>query len=310
MICHITFENTNGRLHRIPIKVHDTDLAKRWVSKVKCNQHFKDKYLHSALINQSYKNIDKLHARLIDTVKNINLDYYLPQLPEEVKLFDEPMLNELHRYFEVFGSQVDNGLIPSESLRKNFLMLNELIHTYEEVLHSKNLLIPNMSVLIDYYRSTEFEPIQERDKLHLTTQFMWGNVYLGYNTLGKDWLSVSHDNDLEVIRREMVKPQIRMSAETWINFSMDDVNNYTLTAFQKWYALLPEDVKHLVPIDDLNKLSLGRYLIGQVLIDQEYFLKYHNRLEDWMSYNHPIKGKWNNEVFSTFTKVTSIEFSG
>jgi hypothetical protein len=311
MICHITFEDTSGQHHRIPIAISPTDLAKRWVIKVMSNQHFKDKYLHSAFINQSYKTIDKLHARLINKVKDINLEYD-QQLPlfEGTNLFNEDMLNELHRHFEVFGGRINKGLEPAESLRKNFLLLNEFIHTYEEVLHSKDLPIPGMSVLIDYYRATEFEPIQERDKLHLTTQFMWGGIYLGYNTLGKDWLNVAHDNDIDVIKRAMVKPQIRMSAETWINFGIDDVDYYTLSKFQLWYSSLPDDIKQLVPIDDLNKLSLGRYSIGRVLIDEEYFLKYHNNKSDWQSHNHPIKGQWNNEVFSTFTKVTGVAFSG
>jgi hypothetical protein len=311
MICHITFEDTAGQHHRIPITVYPTNLAKRWVVKVMSNQHFKDKYLHSAFINQSYKNIDKLQSRLINTVKDINLEYD-QQLPlfEGTSLFNETILNELHRHFEVVGGRIKEGLEPSESLRKNFLLLNELIHTYEEVLHSKDLPISNMSVLIDYYRATEFEPIQERDKLHLTTQFMWGGVYLGYATLGKDWLNVAHDNDIDVIKRNMVRPQIRMSAETWVNFGQDDVENYTGYKFEQWYLQLSEDVKQLVPIDDLNKLSLGRYSIGRVLIDEEYFLKYHNNKHDWESYNHPIKGQWNNEVFSTFTNVTNIQFSG
>jgi hypothetical protein len=311
MICHITFEDISGQHHCIPITISPTDLAKRWVIKVMSNQHFKDKYLHSAFINQSYKNIDKLQSRLINTVKDINLEYD-QQLPlfEGTSLFNETILNELHRHFEVVGGRIKEGLEPSESLRKNFLLLNELIHTYEEVLHSKDLPTSSMSVLIDYYRATEFEPIQERDKLHLTTQFMWGGVYLGYNTLGKDWLNVAHDNDIDVIKRNMVKPQIRMSAETWINFGQDDVEKYTTYQFEQWYLQLSEDVKQLVPIDDLNKLSLGRYSIGQVLIDEEYFLKYHNNKHDWESYNHPIKGQWNSEVFSTFTKVTNIQFSG
>jgi hypothetical protein len=319
MICHITFEDISGQHHRIPITVSPTDLAKRWVVKVMCNQHFKDKYIHSAFINQSYKNIDKLQSRLINIVRDINLEYD-QQLPlfEGTSLFNETILNELHRHFEVFGGRVftiddrqaNDGFESSESLRKNFLLLNDLIHTYEEVLYNKDLPIPNMSVLIDYYRATEFEPIQEDDKLHLTTQFMWGGVYLGYATLGKDWLNIALDNDIDVIKRGMVKPQIRMSAETWINFSQDDVKNYTAQEFQQWYLQLPEDVKQLVPISDLNKLSLGRYSIGQVLIDEEYFLKYYNNKSAWQSHNHPIKGQWNNEVFSTFITVTNIQFSG
>jgi hypothetical protein len=69
---------------------------------------------------------------------------------------------------------------------------------------------------------------------------------------------------------------------------------------------LPTDLQDKVPIDNLNKLSLGRYLIGRVLVNDDYFLKYHNNINDWMTPNHPIKKKWNEEVFSKFRKVITI----
>jgi hypothetical protein len=67
-----------------------------------------------------------------------------------------------------------------------------------------------------------------------------------------------------------------------------------------------EELQTKVPINDLNKLSLGRYLIGTVIIDDRYFLKYHNNASDWNSPNHPIKKKWNEEVFSTFKEIIKL----
>jgi hypothetical protein len=309
MKCYITFKDNKGLEHTIPFMIYKTDLAKRWVVGVMYNQRLGDKYIHSAFINQTYTDISKIQQQLNSVAEKINEDYDLV-LPVfvDIDILDETTLNEMHRQYEVYGTRVDEGLIPNNSLHDNFLLLNELIHTYEEILHSEDSPVPPMSVLVDYYPQTEFYPILERDKLHLTTQFMWGGVYLGYNTLGKDWLNVAHDNDIDVVKRGMVKPQSRFSAETWINFGPDDKDNYNIEAFENWYLTLPKDLQSLVPIDDLHKLSLGRFQIGQVVINDRYFLKYHPNEQDWLSYNHPIKRQWNNEVFSTFTEIIEIRY--
>jgi hypothetical protein len=165
-----------------------------------------------------------------------------------------------------------------------------------------------MSVIFDFYPQTEFESLLERDKLHLTSEFKWGDLYLGYNTLGKDWLKVCLDNDLEVIERDMVKPQIKFAAEAWLNFGPDNFENNNVNMFTNWYEGLPANLQKKVPVDNLNALSFGRFQIGRIVIDEYYFLKYHNNLSDWLSPNHPIKKKWNEEVFSTFRKIKKIGF--
>jgi hypothetical protein len=309
MNCYIYFKDNKGLTHDIPVMVYKTDLAKRWAVGVMYNQRLDDKYIHSAFINRTYKDIAQIQQQLNDVAENINAEYDLA-LPvfENVNMLDETTLNEMHRQFEVYGTRINEDLIPSNSLHDNFLLLNELIHAYEDILHGDHSRTPSMSVLVDYYPQTEFYPILERDKLHLTTQFMWGGVYLGYNTLGKDWLKVAYDNDLDVIKRGMVKPQTRFSAETWINFGADDWTNYNVASFERWYLTLPTELQALVPIDNLHDLSLGRYRIGQVLINKDYFLKYHPNKQDWLSYNHPIKKQWNEEVFSTFTEIIKIRY--
>jgi hypothetical protein len=311
MNCYISFEDNKGLEHTIPILVYRTDLAKRWAVGVMYNQRVDSKYIHSSFINQPYEEIYKTQQQLNSIVKQINAEYDLV-LPvvTDTNVLDETTLNEMHRQYEVYGTRVDNGFVPSNSLHNNFLLLNELIHKCEDMLHSQDSLVPPMSVLVDYYPQTEFYPLLERDKLHLTSQFMWGGVYLGYNMLGKDWLKVAQDNDIDVVKRNMVIPQSRFSAETWINFGPDDWNNHNITVFENWYTTLPKDLQWLVPIDDLHKLSLGRYRIGQITINKYYFLKYHPNKQDWLSYNHPIKKQWNEEVFSTFTKITNIKFDG
>jgi hypothetical protein len=84
------------------------------------------------------------------------------------------------------------------------------------------------------------------------------------------------------------------------------VENNNVNKFINWYEGLPANLQKKVPVDNLNALSFGRFQIGRIVIDEYYFLKYHNNLGDWLSLNHPIKKKWNEEVFSTFTPTKLI----
>lgn len=310
---YVVFLDKDNCEHKIPITIFDTRLGVKWVQLIKQNQKiFSKKELHSSLSNYTLKDVSRIQDSLNAVSKKINqiYDRQLPIFSDSTTL-DKKTLNYLHEEFEFYGTQVEAlSQLPdfSVELHDDFLRLNELIHTYEDMLVSNDRPIPTMGAVMDYYPQTEFSAIEEFDRLHLKTDFRWGGVYLGYNTLGKDWLKIAHDNDIEVIERDMVKPQIRFSAETWINFGTDDWSNYNSRKFEKWYNSLPEHIQEKVPVDNLNKLSLGRFAIGHLGLNNDYFLKFHSNINDWMTPNHPIKKKWNEEVFSTFRKIIKIGF--
>lgn len=308
---YVVFLDKDNVEHCIPISIFESTLGHKWQTLVKENQKFfSKKQLHTSISNYTLKDLDRLHNILNGLVDNINR-LHSRQLPKFAKSeeLDTNILNNLHEEFEIYGSQVDKlDKLPdfSHELHNSFLSLNEMIHTCEDVLAHNKFLIPTMSVIADYYPQLEFAPLEEIDKLYLKSDFRWGEIYLGYNTLGKDWLKVYYDNDIEVIERGMVKPQTRFSAEMWMNFGSDDYLNHNVRQFENWYNNLPSEIQAKVPVDNLNELSLGRYRIGHVEINKNYFLKYHDNWHDWMSPNHPIKKKWNEEVFSTFRKIVKI----
>ena len=313
---YVIFLDKDKNKHRIPITILDTSLGNRWAGLLIKNQRFlSGKKLHSTFSNYTLKDLSHIVDTLNTISKKINREYdrKLPSFHNSSSL-NETILNALHEEFEFYGTRIDDlSQRPnfSETLHNNFLLLNELIHITEDLIHSNNdefRPIPTMSVLVDYYPQSTFSEIEDIDKLHLRTDFKWGGIYLGYNTLGKDWLKVAYDNDLEVIERDMIKPQSRFSAETWINFGPDDWLNHNIVKFEQWYRTLPKELQSKVPIGDLNTLSLGRFHIGHVEINDQYFLKYHDNISDWLSPNHPIKKKWNEEVFSTFRKIIKIGF--
>lgn len=299
-ILQVTFEDTSLNKHIINFFVDtDVSLQKRWIDLLKENQSDDSKNIHTYFSNATIQDLPRLQDRINDILQFLAEGYKLPATVGNSPL-TQIELNDLHEQYEKYGGRV-------EELHNNFLELNELIHTCESVLvTSNNKDMPLMHCTMDYYPQTIFSPLLEKDKLFLKTDFRWGEIYLGYNTLGKDWISVCIDNDLKVIHRDMVKPQQRFSAETWFHFGADDYSNYTIRNFSKWWESLPSEAQEVIPIDNLNQLCLGRVLLGNVIID-DYFLAFDANKDNWLITNSDTKKRWNVEVFSTFRKIISVE---
>lgn len=302
----VDFLDEQGKTHCINFWIFNTDLAQRWVELVTRGANDPSKYIHSSLGNVSAKSIPKIHARLNAVIESINNQstFNLPKY-QSIGELNTSELNNLHEKFEEYGAHVD--VLHSKSLHDDFIELNELIHTCEEVVKEVAPdMLPVMYSQFDFYPQTDFSPILEEDKLFLETELKWGEVYLGYNTLGKDWLKVCLDNDIEVINRDMVKPQRRFSAETFINFGPDSISHYVQRTFSNWYKTLPEEIQKKIPINNLNELCLGRFVVGRVIIDN-YFLQFNEDREAWLGNNSDAKRQWNNDVFSTFTKIINVK---
>jgi len=302
----ITFLDKKRIKHRITYKLFKSNLTEKWVDIICENQRDHAKKIYTAFMNRTKEDIPELHKDIIDHVKKINLRYVKP-LPlyegkTELTLDD---LNELHHLFEEYGdlyAETETNQI----LHNLFLQLNEKIHAYEHALEDKTIRFPEMSAVVDYYPQELFVDLQERDKLFLVSNHRWGELYLGYNTLGKDWLTASSDNDIDLVLRKSVRPQRRFAAEFWLNFTKDCDAGTKMELFEQWYDSLPPDAQESVPIDNLNELTLGKFILGEVYIN-EYFLKFDPNKNNWKASASDTQAKWNREVFSTFREIVSID---
>lgn len=310
----ITFLDNLEQEHCLNFKICNTDLANRWQSIVIKNQQT-DKFIHGVLMNTTYAQLQSIHAELHSIVTALN-ELYDKQLPVYTDaILNKNHLNTLHEQFEIYGDRIPelqasgvlNVEVHTNALHLKFCRLNELIHSYEDALVNQSVSFPTMGALIDYYPAGLYVPLLEKDRVYLEGDFKWGHLYLGYNTLGKDWGSVWGDNDLEVIIRDQVRPQKRFAAENWLYFGKDFEKFERISNFEKWYLKLPTAIKDKVPMNNLNELSFGRLYVGSIIID-EYFLKYDSNLTNWQLPNSSTKLKWNNNVFTTFKKITKFNF--
>lgn len=337
-ILRADFKTRDGERKRLLYYIHPNNtVVDRWweLMKLSMNKDYKDikaKYpeikvlkeddykmeLKTRLTNVGLNNVTFLMESINGVLTGINgvYDKDLPVFTDTNEL-DNEILNYLHEEFEVYGDRMQelkDKNIWTFDLHENFLALNEFIHMIETAMHGEENNFPNFSALSDFLPAGIFEPLVDDDMHFLGDTLNWGGLYTGYNTLGKDWLSIAPENDFEVIERDEVRPQERFSTETWFNFG-PDMQDSLRESFYTWYKTLTPELQAKVPIGDLKALSLGRYKLGRIIID-ETFLEYHPVLKDWYlpagpSYNHVIgpdsvKKDWNNEVFSTFTDLVGM----
>jgi hypothetical protein len=204
---------------------------------------------------------------------------------------DRQQLNDLHNRFVLNKS--------TSKFQDEWQRINLLIHSYESLLSN---------VLSEYNASVVFYkdplplpvPLQEEHKLWLTPENKWGSLLLGYATLGKDWIDIATDDD----NLDDLKLQSSITSETLMMFNADQPYIYgDVKRFYQW----AKESNYNVPLDNLNKLSLGRYILGEIIIT-DAFLKYNPNTSDWYVPNHNCRLNWGKDVLGKTPYVTNIEF--
>jgi hypothetical protein len=311
----VKIKDRDNNLHTLKYKLFDTFLTNRWVKLTKNNLSNPQCRIHSVFNNRTKDDVQDIFTSLNTITLEINKLYRI-KLPVYT-VFDTDKLNYLHEEFEKFEKFLNRPLAgrslmyqaigPGQKLINLFFALNEYIHMCEDALNDNGTLGNPAGILYDLHPLGLHEPIQEEDKLFLESDFKWGNLYLGYNTLGKDWMNVLKDSDFEVIDRDQVKPQQRFAAETWMNFGPEIHKTEQIQSYYNKVKSLPDGIKNKIPFDNLNKLTLGRFLLGSLVIDQQ-FLDFDPNQDHWLISNHECKLKWNQEVLSTFRSVEEIAY--
>jgi hypothetical protein len=320
------FDLEDGSCLRLTYTLQPNPLTLKWIDIVNQRKseliNVLDKSLDLKIANKTLKDIPWLMEKLNNIVKKIN-NYYDKQLPlfESLTEIDQEILNYLHEEFERYGErtekfmkegypQTDNldrypGRTHNQEFHLLWLNLNEWIHITEGAMSTSDY--PNFSCLVQYL---PFEAngalIDDIDKLFLDSEFNWGELYLGYNTLGKDYMHACHDNDDRIVFNDQVKIQEWLSSEVWLNFSKNHDHfkkkRFELEFYNWWKSLSKIET---VPLVDINKLALGRYYLGELKID-DVFLKYHPVSDDWYVENSDLRRRWNEEVFSKIVRATGI----
>lgn len=263
--------------------------------------------IHYALNDNPVQYIwqEKMQASLnkpliVDLVNRADPAYYIKELNQclaDVGLpkLTNPTREELNNLHSQFVNSTESSV---------WSQINVLIHKIENLLDNNSA---NFCLKIDTTDPTYDTRVEEFYKLWLSTDsYNWGQLLLGYDTLGKDWLDAAIDEDISVINSPATQNHI--GTQTLFSFMGENVSaKRGETQFYHWYNSLKIELKQQVPIDNLNQLALGRFILGRVIID-DAFLSVDPIASNWYVPNHICKTKWNTTVFSTVTGVKALEF--
>lgn len=199
----------------------------------------------------------------------------------------QKILNDLHSKFVHQGN----------NFNQEWQMINILIHRLEDNLDDPFIEYDCDINFVTIPNETYF-PIKEEYKLWLNTEHRWGDLILGFGTLGKDWLDIFKDND----NFDDLNIQSTVSSETRIFFHLE--NPYRRFEEKEFYLWAKNNK---VPLDNLNFLSLGKYILGQIIITEE-FLSFNPNISDWYVPNHVCKLNWNKEFIGDDLEVLNVDF--
>ena len=289
----------------------DIDIVDRWLGLIQdgIDQNLKMSANYQRILSK--QDAIEYLEEFKENIKQVNLlhNIELPMLTTiEDLLNNKSVLNELHEAFEKFGDSIDS----TENYVKNVLhdrmiAFNTQIHNFEGIIRAwDNLNDIHCQGLVDFLPAGKHLDLKPEDYLLFSPNLNWGWMYLGYNTLGKHWLSVIDDDDIDVVKRGAVRPQARFAAEFSMHFCEDSRLPFSnQIKMYQWFTKNNLQKNYTKPLA-LNEVALGFIPIG--------------RLREWQTSGNEIirartirtraeKMQWNIDVWSKYDTITNIEIA-
>lgn len=301
-----TFELEDKTPLRLTYLLQANSLREKWINEIKTHRKKNNSSLNLKISNKDRSHLKELTEKLNSIINDLNNGYDFQILPtlNGIENIERETLNHLHEIFEEYGA--NTLLYRGEKIHHLWLDLNEWIHITEVAMETTDDSFPSYSAVVTVYPPYPGRKLEEKDKLFLSTEFSWGQLYLGYNTLGKDYMSAAQDDDVRVVTNKQVKVQEMYSSETWLCFqSMSTMQKMIEMQFYQWYETIEQEAQELIPVENLNVLGLGRYYLGHILINKD-LLDFHPIKEDWY-FDQKLQKRWNSEVFSKVKKIKHIK---
>jgi len=212
--------------------------------------------------------IELLWNRMKTLVDELNTGQYnqTPQLSMPAK-FDSnidhsELLNYLHLQFHKFGEQRQNYTTDYTPLTE----LNLIIHRIEAILQDGPM---SCGFHLEWYYSTltpRVIDIEDEDWYqHWIVPKKFGDMTLGYHTIGKNIWMCYRDNDVDLVRTGMVRPQKTISSEVNLIFKSDAHNyskNNNFLSMCKW--IKDSNLTQYVDMTKPYNCAIGQPLLGKL----------------------------------------------
>lgn len=325
----VVVENEAKETMTLIYALYDLDIVDRWTALIDKNNALNNK------LRYNYRKIlsdDDINDRFVMFKANIDYingkyDRVLTNIISIDHLLDnQTILNDLHEEYEIYGDRLARLIKigyfnnpkahpdfyaekwPGDRrendkvLHEAFLLLNEQIHNFEALFKNwDNRTKTLCTCLTDFIPAGLHEDLKPEDYFLFTSDHEWGTMCLGYNTLGKHWSSVYRDNDIDVVKRQAVRPQHRFAAEFYMIFGVrQSVTNSRMQLYKWW---IDNNIsEYCDPSMKLEDFALGFIPVARL---HSYEID-GNSVKITQELNREDKLAWNKDVWSRYNSVIKI----
>lgn len=216
-----------------------------------------------------------LWDRMYETVQLWNSgevwkDSWHIEMPKKLDLEQEglrDLLNYLHHEFHKFE---ENYPISNSLLYDPLQQLNVDVHAVEHLLYvAPDHRASRLSFF--YFTKTGLEKPKLTEEMFPYFNIdclVNGCIYLGYHTVGKNLQHCYVDNDIELVKKGMVRPQQFISSEVSIVFSIKEdfsehYAEYMKEKIEEW--VIDNSLQDYVDMNDKRNLLPGHPLLGKLV---------------------------------------------
>jgi MoaA/NifB/PqqE/SkfB family radical SAM enzyme len=236
----------------------DRPIADKWIRnflELKSSDHsFRERIFNPGGSIESASNSLKF---LIEKI-NLIYDKKIPVF----QTFDRLSLNQLHLYYEEYGQRTD--FTKENTLSSYFERFNNLIHILENKIQNENKL--GIWSLISFNPRVDFE-LNDEDFLTSLPICNFGDLYLGYNTLGKNLSQAVNSKDKFVIENKLVTPQKYWSNEIALCMQHNGNPTNQLLLYNNKWKLLDVDQHH--EYGNYKNNREGYIALGEMIPEQK-----------------------------------------
>jgi hypothetical protein len=302
----IKAKNKKNDILTLNFHLINTNLVTRWANLVNKNLELNKKLFFDYNKILSEDEIDKYFIELKTTIANIN--YYYDRELKQVDTVENlknnfNILNDLHEEFELYGDRCENNnSLYNVRLDEDFLKLNNLIHRFETIFRSSNT---TCTCLFNFRPSDIHENLKDEDYFLFTQHLEWGVLYLGYDTLGKNWYNSALDEDTEVVLRKKIMSQKRFAAESFLSFNVDRrFSFYSNVHFYNWWK------KNNFSKDNDPNFTLKEFAFGYapLAVLTSYQINQNEKI-NFLPIDLTLDEKfiWSKNVWSKFDEIIKFE---
>ena len=246
----ISFVNEQGDVKKLVYRIVDTPIAALWIGRVRRVKSKPNCYVFGnqwATYIPSLEKIDALWQKMKRLVDETNSGKYIQvgfiDMPDEFDphVDQQELLNFLHYTFHKFEEEAATQVKTYDPL----MQLNVEIHKLEQLVKTYKLnQTQDKSLLACGFFLTDghMDKIAIPSELYLpwwnhSAQF--GDMVLGYHTVGKNIQHCYQDNDVELIKSGFLRPQKELGNEVLLMFPATyhpNSANKVALAIKQWVA--------------------------------------------------------------------------